>query len=469
MAHASPNLDNIQGDIWPGLSKKYEQFFFFQITSPDAFKLALKRLLANKKITTSSDALKNRKRIAEFKASQPGVLQELAAVNIAFTFKGMKKMFPEDGFKDDPFRKGMEADMVNEGRDKIEEWNDAFKASNGGVEGVILVCGTEKKVKETTAALAKEYFNEARGIKHIITIDGRDRDGENAKHEHFGFLDSISQPRLTGFDKENQKGDGNYQFMCRPGRIIIGHDGEMDNEPKLMHPDWAKDGSYLVIRKFQQFVPEFNKYLKDEAPKLNFTEGQLGARLMGRWKSGCPVELYPDEDNPAAATMNEFNYPTDSQKNCPFAAHMRKVKPRSIISDRDMNDIMRRGIPYGPEVGPDEADKTKLDRGLMFLCYQSSISNGFQFLQRSWINLDTFPDDKDQYTGGENPGQDCIVGQLVKRPQKPKHKILTTAITDGKGEHKTTSYLPFIKSHGGDYFFSPSISLLQAMTKPTPF
>lgn len=97
---------------------------------------------------------------------------------------------------------------------------------------------------------------------------------------------------------------------------------------------------------------------------------------------GCPVELHPDQDNPALARMNEFNYNSESGSNCPFAAHMRKVKPRIDNRDRDMNDIMRRGIPYGPEVGPDEASETKLDRGLIFTCYQSSISNGFQEIQR---------------------------------------------------------------------------------------
>lgn len=80
--------------------------------------------------------------------------------------------------------------------------------------------------------------------------------------------------------------------------------------------------------------------------------------------------------------MNEFNYPLNDQSRCPYASHMRKTKPRSIVVDRDMNDIMRRGIPYGPEVGPDET-KTKQDRGLMFTCYQSSISNGFRFLKSS--------------------------------------------------------------------------------------
>ncbi|KAJ5111226.1 hypothetical protein N7532_001761 [Penicillium argentinense] len=464
MAEAeAPNLDNIQGDIWPGLTKKYQIFWFFQITDASAFKLSLGKLLDDKVITTSADALGHRKEIHEVKTSQPGTLHELAAVNIAFSFKGMQKLDKnKDRFVDDPFRKGMEADMVNEGRDKIEEWMDEFKAKNGGVDGVVLVCGTETKVRKTTKELAEKYFSSTQGIKHIITLDGRERPEENAKHEHFGFLDAISQPRLTGFDKKCEKGDGNYQYMCRPGRIIIGHDGDMNNEPKSQHPPWAKDGSYLVIRKLKQYVPEFNRYLETEAPKLNFTEDQLGARLVGRWKSGAPVELHPNADCPKDARMNEFNYDVNDHKNCPFASHMRKTKPRSIVSNRDMNDIMRRGIPYGPEVGINETN-TEQDRGLMFTCYQSSIGNGFQFLKRSWINLDTFPADKTEYTGGTNPGQDAIVGQLVKKPQREKHKRLTTSLVDGKGQNTTTSFLPFIQSNGGDYFFSPSLKLLEEL------
>jgi hypothetical protein len=77
----------------------------------------------------------------------------------------------------------MEADMVIEGRDRIEEWIDELKAKNGGVDGVVLVCGTETKVKETMTELAKKYFSSTQGIKHIITLDGRERPNENAKHE----------------------------------------------------------------------------------------------------------------------------------------------------------------------------------------------------------------------------------------------------------------------------------------------
>ena len=45
---------------------------------------------------------------------------------------------------------------------------------------------------------------------------------------------------------------------------------------------------------------------------------------------------------------------------------------------------MRRGIAFGREVTDEEkaAKKTSHDRGLVFICYQSSITNGFQFIQK---------------------------------------------------------------------------------------
>ena len=49
--------------------------------------------------------------------------------------------------------------------------------------------------------------------------------------------------------------------------------------------------------------------------------------------------------------------------------------------------INRQGIPYGPEVFLDEelSGRTRIGvhRGLSFVCYQSSISNGFEFVQES--------------------------------------------------------------------------------------
>ena len=75
-----------------------------------------------------------------------------------------------------------------------------------------------------------------------------------------------------------------------PGIIIVGEDG--DNKTSSRAP-WTKDGSFLVFRQLKQLVPEFNKFLLDNAlPTANGTtltrqEGAdlLGARMVGRWKS----------------------------------------------------------------------------------------------------------------------------------------------------------------------------------------
>lgn len=47
--------------------------------------------------------------------------------------------------------------------------------------------------------------------------------------------------------------------------------------------------------------------------------------------------------------------------------------------------IVRQGIPFGPEVTHEEnlRHKTEIDRGLSFACYQSNLSNGFEFVQKS--------------------------------------------------------------------------------------
>lgn len=43
--------------------------------------------------------------------------------------------------------------------------------------------------------------------------------------------------------------------------ILFGYDGEERNGAVPAHPAWAKDGSFLVIRKLRQFVPEWNRYI----------------------------------------------------------------------------------------------------------------------------------------------------------------------------------------------------------------
>ncbi|KAK7688865.1 hypothetical protein QCA50_007554 [Cerrena zonata] len=180
----------------------------------------------------------------------------------------------------------------------------------------------------------------------------------------------------------------------------------------------------MVFRYLFQLVPEFNTFLKKnpiQGPPPDVGSELLGARLVGRWKSGAPLDLAPTADDPALGAdfqrNNLFRYdcPGDfeNQDRCPFAAHVRKTNPRNDLGQlgipTEPQRIIRRGIPFGPEVSSSEeaSGKTSQDRGLLFRCYQSDIAKGFEFIQRTWANAPDFP------PKGIKSGFDPIIGQAT--------------------------------------------------------
>ena len=101
----------------------------------------------------------------------------------------------------------------------------------------------------------------------------------------FGFLDGVSEPRIVGIPSKPHP-DG--EKPARQGIFLVGRDGDQISN----RPAWTLDGSFLAFRFLPQLVPEFNKFLKDNPipgvlPPSRGSE-LLGARLVGRWKSGRP-------------------------------------------------------------------------------------------------------------------------------------------------------------------------------------
>ena len=119
-------------------------------------------------------------------------------------------------------------------------------------------------------------------------------------------------------------------------------------------------------------------------------------RAMNKLDTGAPIDIADRQDDPVLADdenkNNDFvfkdndNDPANPHSRCPFAAHIRKTNPRGDLPPGNMSveRIIRRGIPYGEEVEDSErqTQKTSRDRGLLFACYQSHISRGFDLMQR---------------------------------------------------------------------------------------
>ncbi|KAK7451700.1 dye-decolorizing heme-containing peroxidase [Stygiomarasmius scandens] len=442
------DFDDIQGDILIGMSKNKETFFFFSIQDATTFKSKLSSDI--KALVTSTNQILNT------------TLQPTTAVNIAFSSSGLAALNVTDDLGDSDFTGGQFADANNLGDPGTSNWVSAFTGTD--IHGVFLFASDTAQNIDDQITNVQSILGDS--INESYRLDGAARPDDEEGHEHFGYLDGVSQPVVEGV-QDPLPG----QASVAAGTILVGTDGD-----GISRPSWAIGGSFLVFRQLQQKVPEFNKYVQDHALNVSGLTSEenadlFGARLVGRWKSGAPIDLSPLRDDPtigADNTMNNnftYDHPeisgfdiSTNQTFCPFSAHTRKTRPRSDFGTEAANvhHIIRAGIPYGPEVTDDEtasntsSTDSSLERGLAFVAYQSDIADGFKFMQQAWVdNFNFFK---------ASTGVDPIIGRQDGTAADALRNITGTNPLDF--DEVVTLDIDFVVSRGGEYFFSPPISAL---------
>ncbi|KAF7298179.1 Dye-decolorizing peroxidase [Mycena chlorophos] len=481
--HGALNTDNIQpayqSDILVGMKKNQELFYFFHINNGATFRSKMSSDIIAL-ITTTTEILSV--------DTQP-----VTALNLAFSQHGLNALGVTDDLGDPNFTNGQLSDLTGDLPGPIGDnnstWVSEFTA--GTIDGVFLLASDS--VDNINTELARLQATLGSSITTLYQIQGSARPGAEAGHEHFGFMDGISQPAVNGFTNPVLPG----QTAVDAGLFLVG----AASDPNLAArpaSGWATDGSFLVFRQLQQLVPEFNKFLTQhplDQNTLTREEGSelLGARMMGRWKSGAPIYLTPTRDDPVLAAdpkrNNNFDYLDNSNQSnvdnhfnqvfllefsrqlltldesrCPFGAHIRKVHPRGDLdaSVENPHFIIRSSIPYGPELTASEnaTGVTAHDRGLAFVAYQSDISNGFTFLQNVWINSIGFPFGKYDPTIGVDP----IIGTLNGLGAPKNISGLDPLVPDLDQTdvwHDVVLPTDYVISKGGEYFFSPSLAGLE--------
>jgi Dyp-type peroxidase family len=325
-------------------------------------------------------------------------------------------------------------------------------------------------------------------------------------HEHFGFKDGVSQPGVRGrvspaagdfaTRRTIDPADLRSQYFGKPGQplvwpgefilglprqspLTIGTDSEASSSN---FPAWGRDGSYLVIRRLRQDFAAFWEFVKQQAKVLRMPPDSFATLLVGRWPSGAPLMRTQSADDlllgadDLANNHFAFNrdavamplvpvagYPGDTFVQaksdflgnvCPHFAHIRKVNPRDsatdlgVAQDSSTRFMLRRGVPYGKPVlgirNPTPA-QLRVDRGLVFASYQSSIENQFETVVRRWSNASNLPK-----PGGHDPvmGQEEVHGSRRRFIDLPGGK---RCILDKE----------WVIPTGGGYFFAPSISAVR--------
>ena len=90
---------------------------------------------------------------------------------------------------------------------------------------------------------------------------------------------------------------------------------------------------------------------------------------MGRWRSGAPLVLAPDKDDPELGAdpmrNNDFNYKEMDPLGyaCPLGSHARRLNPRDTAHNMNRRRMIRRGATYGPAL-PEGAPDDGVDRGI---------------------------------------------------------------------------------------------------------
>ena len=145
------------------------------------------------------------------------------------------------------------------------------------------------------------------------------------------------------------------------------------------------------------------------------------------------ISLSTDQDNPELAkdesNNNKFDYDKDQDGfKTPVISHIRKVNPRNQATDQGIAaktltfSILRRGIPFGQSLDMSKPDPIQGDRGLLFLCYQTSIENQFELLVTKWMNSSRSPTNAPSPLNNKESGFDILVGQNKQDWRKPVHR-----------------------------------------------
>jgi Dyp-type peroxidase family len=373
---------------------------------------------------------------------------------VGISYAGLEALgVPRNSLESFPeaFRVGMAArakQLGDEGVNDPGNWDKPYGTGQVHI-GVSAFSDSEEK-HQHALAVAREQYDSLPGVKVLAMQHfGAQPDDRNS----LGYKDGIDQPPVEGSGVDPLPGQGR---PIKAGEFILGYPGESGVPLPIPLPDvLGRNGTFIGFRKYQSRVGAFNRFLHANGSTEDERE-LLAAKLVGRWRSGAPLTLAPERDDPAVGAdprrNNDFDYAKDPQgRQIPLGSHIRRMNPRDTqltrLTDTNIHRLIRRGSTYGVPYDPNALSEKddEVPRGAIFQFISAKAMATMEFLQQEWINDGNFigvGNERDPIIGRQEEGASFTI---PKQPVRRRVRGIET----------------FNVLRGGEYFFMPSISALK--------
>ena len=375
-------------------------------------------------------------------------------MTIGFTWNGLRALgvnqdalatFPEE------FRQGMAARaeiLGTTGANHPENWVGGLASEE--LHAIVILFARDVAERERCRQEHREYLLQCDGVKVLSSLDMEAIPPYTYAHEHFGYRDRLSQPVIEGMGEEPAPGSGP---AIKAGEFFLGYPDENGPPAGLPHPEiLTRNGSYVAYLRIEEHVGAFRDFLRQNGATLEQQEW-VAAKLMGRWRSGAPLVLSPDKDDPELGgdmqRTNDFNYGKMDPYGygCPLGSHIRRMNPRDTAANMQRRKMIRRGGTYGPPLPEDKPDDG-IERGIAAFVGCASLVRQFEFAMNVWANDPNFHElgnERDPFVGTQDGSFDMTI------PKRPIRK-------------KIVGLPAFTTIRGGAYFFLPGIKALRYLT-----
>ena len=392
-------------------------------------------------------------KVASVQQARDSIEREQRWVSVAFTWPGLRALgadeqslatFPEE------FRQGMvaRAEVLGDtGRNHPDQWVGGL--ASPALHAIAILFARNAAERQRVTREHQAFLASTPGVEVLSSLDLDGFPPFDYAHDHFGYRDRLSEAQIEGSGVEPTPGSG---APVKAGEFILGHVDESGELVPLPKPEiLSRNGTFMAYRRLQEHVGAFRDFLRQHGGPT--TEGQelIAAKLMGRWRSGAPLVLAPEKDDPALGAdyqrNNNFNYAKMDPQGyaVPLGAHIRRMNPSGHDGEHPAakNDPSRCDLRTLPcqKVRP----RTELIVALQLsFCVQASCANlslrrMFGSMTRIFTNSAT---NETHLIGNQDGTFDMTI------PKRPIRK-------------KITGLPAFTTLKGGAYFFLPGIKALR--------